>query len=68
VAIVAGIVGALAGFTLGVVFTEIIFANNADWPNVVPFALAVTGWLVVRELVRRRHGHKAERGVPSASS
>jgi hypothetical protein len=68
VAIVAGIVGALAGFTLGVVFTEIIFANNADWPNVVPFALAVTGWLVARELVRRRHGRKAERGVPSASS
>jgi len=65
---VAGIVGALVGFTVGVVFTEIIFVNNAEWPNVVPFALAVAGWLAGRELVRRRHERKAEHGVPSASS
>jgi hypothetical protein len=68
VAIVAGIVGALVGFTVGVVFTEIIFVNNAEWPNAIPFALAVAGWLAGRELVRRRHERKAEHGVPSASS
>jgi hypothetical protein len=68
VAFLAGIVGALVGFTIGVVFTEIIFANNADWPIVVPFALAVSGWLGARELLRRRHDRKAEHGVPSASS
>jgi hypothetical protein len=68
VAILAGIVGALVGFAIGVVFTEIIFANNADWPNVVPFALAVAGWLAARELVRHRHDRKTEHGVPSASS
>jgi uncharacterized membrane protein YeaQ/YmgE (transglycosylase-associated protein family) len=56
VAIVAGIVGALVGFTVGVVFTEIVFANNADWPNVVPFVLAVVGWMTARELLRRRRG------------
>jgi positive regulator of sigma E activity len=68
VAILAGFVGALVGFAIGVVFTEIIFANNADWPIAVPFALAVSGWLAARELVRRRHDRNAEHGVPSASS
>ena len=69
-AVLAGIVGALVGFTVGVVFTEIVFANNADWPNVIPFALAVTGWLGARELVRRRRSRKPkpEHGVPSASA
>jgi uncharacterized membrane protein YeaQ/YmgE (transglycosylase-associated protein family) len=66
VAIVAGIVGALVGFAVGVVFTEIVFANNADWPNVVPFVLAVVGWLAARELVRHRRGRKPEHGLPSA--
>lgn len=63
-AIVAGIVG----FIVGVVFTEIVFANNADWSNVVPFVLAVVGWLAARELVHQRRSRKPEHGVPSASS
>ena len=63
----AGIVGALVGATVGIVFTEIIFANNADWPDVVSFVLAVVGWLTARELVRRRRSRKQEHGVPSAS-
>jgi hypothetical protein len=63
----AGIVGALVGATVGVVFTEIIFANNAGWPDVVPFVLAVVGWLAARELVRQRRSRKHEHGVPSAS-
>jgi len=64
----AGIVGALVGATVGIVFTEIIFANNADWPDVVPFVLAVVGWLAARELMRQRRSRKHEHGVPSASS
>jgi hypothetical protein len=67
VAIVAGIVGALVGFAVGVVFTEVVFANNADWPNVVPFVLAVVGWLAARELVRHRRSRKPEHGLPSAT-
>jgi ABC-type branched-subunit amino acid transport system permease subunit len=55
--ILGGIVGAIVGFALGVVFTEVLFANNASWPDVVPFGLAVFGWLVGSALVRRRRGH-----------
>jgi uncharacterized membrane protein YeaQ/YmgE (transglycosylase-associated protein family) len=67
VAVLAGIVGALVGFTVGVLFTELIFANNADWPNVVPFVLAVVGWLSARELLRHRRSRKPEHGLPSAT-
>lgn len=56
-ALLAGIVGAVVGFAIGVLFTEVIFANNASWPDVVPFALGVFGWLVGSALVRRRRGH-----------
>jgi TRAP-type C4-dicarboxylate transport system permease small subunit len=55
--ILGGIVGAIVGFALGVVFTEVLFANSASWPDVVPFGLAVFGWLVGSALVRRRRGH-----------
>jgi hypothetical protein len=40
-----------------VLFTEVLFANNASWPDVVPFALGVFGWLVGSALVRRRRDH-----------
>ena len=67
-AVLAGIGGALVGFTFGIVFTEIVFANNADWPNVVPFVLAVVGWLAARELLRQRRSRKPEHGgLPSAT-
>ena len=66
-AVLAGIVGALVGFTVGIVFTEIVFVNNADWPNVIPFVLAVVGWLGARELVRRRRSRKPQHGLPSAT-
>ena len=52
-AVVAGIVGALIGFALGILFAEVIFANDASWPDVVPFALAVLGYLAGRETFRR---------------
>jgi hypothetical protein len=67
VAVLAGIVGALVGFTVGVLATEVIFANDADWPNVIPLVLAVTGWLAARELLRRRRSRKPEHGLPSAT-
>jgi hypothetical protein len=43
--LVAGVVGMIVGFAIGILFTEVIFPNNLSWPDVVPFALAVTGWL-----------------------
>ena len=57
-AVLAGIVGVIVGFAVGVVLTEIVFPNNQDWPIVVPFALAVAGWLSARAWLRRvRAGH-----------
>jgi len=56
-AIVGGLIGVIVGFAIGVLLTEVIFANNAGWPDVVPFALAVLGWLVGTSLVRRRRDH-----------
>ena len=67
VAFLAGILGALLGFIVGILFTEMIFANNANCPDVIPFVLAVTGWLTARELMRQRRSRKQEHGVPSAS-
>jgi hypothetical protein len=49
-----GILGAILGFAVGIVFTEVIFPNNQDWPTVVPFALAVLGWLVGSTAAQRR--------------
>jgi positive regulator of sigma E activity len=60
VAVLAGIVGVIVGFAVGVVLTEIVFPNNQDWPIVVPFALAVAGWLSARAWLRRiRARHEA---------
>jgi hypothetical protein len=57
--LLGSIVGAVVGFAIGILFTEVLFANNASWPDVVPFALGVLGWLVGSALVRRRRGHAA---------
>jgi ABC-type phosphate/phosphonate transport system permease subunit len=56
-AILGGIFGAIVGFVIGILLSEVLFANNASWPDVVPFALGVFGWLVGTALVRRRRGH-----------
>lgn len=53
VKVVGGIVGAVVGFAVGILFTEVIFANDQSWPDVVPFALAVLGTLVGSSLGRR---------------
>ena len=52
-AVLGGILGAIAGFVVGILFTEVIFANDASWPDVVPFALAVAGILAGSALGRR---------------
>jgi uncharacterized membrane protein YfcA len=62
VKIVGGIVGVVVGFAVGVLFTEVIFANNQSWPDVVPFALAVLGAFVGSSLGRRY----AARAAPSS--
>jgi uncharacterized membrane protein YfcA len=51
--IAGGILGVLVGFTIGILFTEVIFANNKSWPDVVPFALAILGGLFGSSLGRR---------------
>jgi hypothetical protein len=66
-AVLAGIVGALVGFAVGIVFTEVLFANSSSWPDIVPVVLAIVGWLTARELVRRRRESESEHSVPSAS-
>lgn len=48
-----GIVGAILGFAVSVVFTEVIFANNQEWPIVVNAALTILGALVGSSLTRR---------------
>jgi uncharacterized membrane protein YfcA len=51
--IAGGILGVLVGFAVGILFTEVIFANNKSWPDVVPFALAILGGLLGSSLGRR---------------
>jgi hypothetical protein len=48
-----GIIGAIVGFVVGILLTEVIFANGKSWPDVVPFALAVIGVLAGSALGRR---------------
>jgi len=48
------VLGAVLGFALGIVLVEIVFTNNSSWPDVVPFALAVAGWLVGGAAAARR--------------
>jgi hypothetical protein len=64
--LLGGIVGAIVGFAIGILFTEVLFTNNASWPDVVPFALGVFGWLVGSTLVRKRReqGHDAQVAGP----
>lgn len=56
-ALLGSIVGAMAGFVVGVVIVEVAVESHTGWTDVVPFALGVLGWLVGSALVRRRRGH-----------
>jgi len=62
-AVLGGLLGAIVGLVIGVLFTEVIFANDASWPDVVPVGLAVFGWLVGSSLVRRRRDHAPDARV-----
>jgi len=58
-AVVAGTVGGLIGFGLGLVLTEVIIGNppdqtGFDWVFMVDFVFAVVGVLVGVEVARRR--------------
>ena len=44
---------AVLGFTIGVFFTEVVFASDQSWPDAVPFALAVAVIIVGTVLGRR---------------
>ena len=48
-----GIVGAVVGFAISVVFTEVIFANSQEWPIAINAGLTVLGALVGTSLTRR---------------
>jgi hypothetical protein len=61
---VGRIVGAILGFAIGVLFTEVVFANDQSWPDVVPFALAVVG-IVVGSAVGRRFAAAPRKPRPS---
>jgi len=54
--VVAGIAGAIVGFAISVVFTEVIFPNNAEWPLAINAGLTALGALVGSSLARRWMG------------
>jgi TRAP-type C4-dicarboxylate transport system permease small subunit len=64
-ALLGGILGVLVGFSVGIVFSEIIFANSASWTDVVPVALAALGALAGASLGRRFGGHRTKTHPPA---
>jgi hypothetical protein len=42
--VLAGLVGVVIGFLLGGLLIDALLPNK-NWPDVVPFVLAITGWL-----------------------
>ena len=64
VRLLGGIVGVILGFVVGILFVEVIFPNDASWPDVIPFALAVAGWPLgtgATEWLHRRHSPQLSR-------
>ena len=64
VRLLGGIVGVILGFAVGIVLVEVIFPNDAGWPDVVPFALAVAGWplgTAATDWLHRRHSPQLSR-------
>jgi len=56
---ISGLVGAIVGFAISVLFTEVIFANNQEWPIAINVALTVAGALAGGSLARRRAARRA---------
>jgi ABC-type antimicrobial peptide transport system permease subunit len=49
-----GLLGAVVGFAIGILFTEVLFpAKVESWPDLVPVVLFVLGWLAGSGVVRR---------------
>jgi len=59
-----GFLGAVIGFAISILLTEVIFANNQEWPIVVNAALTVAGALGGASLARRM---AARRGAPESA-
>jgi hypothetical protein len=59
----AGFIGAILGLAVSVVFTEVIFANNQEWPIVINAGLTAAGALAGASLARRL---LTRRATPSA--
>jgi len=55
--VLAGIAGAIVGFAISVLFTEVIFPNNAEWPLAVNAGLTALGALAGSSLARRWTDH-----------
>lgn len=59
----SGVVGAIVGFAISVVLTEVIFPNKQEWPIVINAALTVAGALagtaVARNLIGRHTASSA---------
>jgi hypothetical protein len=53
-ATLAKILGALAGIVIAVVFTEVIFSNNQEWPIIFVGIGAALGWPIVGALLGLR--------------
>ena len=56
------LIGAIVGFAIGILFVEVIFANNQSWPDVVPFVLAILGALAGREAARHMRTRASQPG------
>jgi hypothetical protein len=52
----AGVLGALIGLVVSIIFTEVIFANDQEWPIVINAALTALGALGGASLARRLRG------------
>ena len=64
-AVLGGILGLVVGFVVGILFTEVILANNQSWPDVVPFVLALVGAIAGSQLGRRVAGRHVNAAPPS---
>lgn len=50
---IGGFLGAVIGFAISIIFTEVIFANSQEWPIAINAALTVAGALGGASLARR---------------
>jgi len=63
----SGFVGAILGFAISVIFTEVIFANNQEWPIAINAALTAAGALAGAALARRLLARRAARSAAHQS-